>query len=420
MVDPADPIHGHHDVIHLAQRAEKVRAERERRADETAKAGGPIWSSTEAWDEAGIPKRKWVSKGYLIRGAVTVISGPGSAGKSMLTVAWGTALAMDCALGRLRTQGQNRVAIYNTEDDVDEQRRRFSSILGHLRLTPADLGDRLALIGPNGVGTLLERNRDGQFIRTEALDKLIEFVEAFKPDVLVLDPLVELHNAEENDNTALRAVLAELRALAVQYNMAVLVLHHSRKPLSVPTPGDPDTLRGASSIVGAARVVFTLNVMTEDESAAFNIPPAERRDYFRLDSAKSNYSRATEAEWFRRHARALSNGEEVPFAWPWNPPNPLKQASSQDLDAVLDAIAAGPGNGALYAKSKRGRGGGDRWAGNVVMAKLDCSEHQAKDIVGKWLDTGLLFEATFQHPKDGEKQGVKVNQNKRPGIGGSP
>ena len=29
------------------------------------------------------------------------------------------------------------------------------------------------------------------------------------PDVLILDPLVELHDAEENDNTALRAVMAK-------------------------------------------------------------------------------------------------------------------------------------------------------------------------------------------------------------------
>jgi hypothetical protein len=377
-----------------------------------------LWISDTPWDEANLPRRKWISRGYFLRGSVTVVSGPGSSGKSMLTVAWATALAMDCAIGRFRTEGQSRVLIYNVEDDADEQHRRFSAILGHMRLTPADLGNRVALIGPKNVGTLIERNRDGQFIRTETFRHLIAYVKVFKPDVLVLDPLVELHNAEENDNTALRAVLAELRALAVQYDMAVLVLHHSRKPLSTPTPGDPDTLRGASAIVGAARVVFTVNVMSEDEASTFNIPPSDRRDYFRVDGAKSNYSRASDAEWFHRHARTLRNGEEVPFAWPWTPPNPLKQATQQDLDAVLDAIIVGPSPGFLYAKSKRGRGGGDRWVGNVVMAKLDCSEHQAKDIVGKWLDTGLLFEATFQHPKDGEKQGVKVNPNKRPGTGG--
>src|SRR5439155_12407120 len=112
------------------------------------------------------------------------------------------------------------------------------------------LEDRLALVGPKNVGTLIELS-DGKVVRTDAFGDLDIILKEFQPDVLILDPLVEMHTAEENDNTALRSVLAEFRALAVRRKMAVIILHHSRKPLAGHAPGDPDTLRGASSIVGA-------------------------------------------------------------------------------------------------------------------------------------------------------------------------
>jgi hypothetical protein len=382
------------------------------RDDDTTPAG-VIWVQRGGWDEKDIPVRRWISRGYLMRGAVTVLSGPGSAGKSMLTIAWAAALTVGCAFGRFRTEGKSRVLIYNVEDDADEQHRRFSALLGHMRLNPASLEDRLALVGPKNVGTLIELS-DGKVVRTDAFGDLDIILKEFQPDVLILDPLVEMHTAEENDNTALRSVLAEFRALAVRRKMAVIILHHSRKPLAGHAPGDPDTLRGASSIVGAARSVFTLNIMSEEEAKALNIPFEERRDYFRLDSAKSNYARISEAEWFRRGVRTLANDEEVAYAWPWTPPNPLKQATAQDIDAVIDAIHAGLDGGALYAKSKAGRSS-DRWAGKVVMAKLSCSEHQAKDIIAKWCDSGLLFDASFKDSKGRDILGVRVNLNKRPG-----
>lgn len=381
--------------------------------DEDTKPSDAIWIQRGGWDEKDIPVRRWVSRGYLMRGAVTVLSGPGSAGKSMLTIAWAAALTLGCAFGRFRTEGKSRVVIYNVEDDVDEQHRRFSAILGHMRLDPGSLEDRLALVGPKNVGTLIDV-RDGKVIRTDAFGDLDIMLKEFEPDVLILDPLVELHNAEENDNTALRSVLAEFRALAIRRKMAIVILHHSRKPLAGHAPGDPDTLRGASSIVGAARSVFTLNIMSEEEAKALNIPFEERRDYFRLDSAKSNYARISEAEWFRRHVRTLANKEEVAFAWPWTAPNPLKQATPQDIDAVIDAIHAGLDGGALYAKSKAGRGS-DRWVGKVLMAKLSCSEHQAKDIVAKWCNSGLLFDDNFKDAKGRDIPGVRVNLSKRPG-----
>ena len=99
---------------------------------------------------------------------------------------------------------------------------------------------------------------------TDAMDALEAMVEEFKPDVLMLDPLVELHTAEENDNTGLRAVVAHFRTLAKRHNIGLVLAHHTRKGTTM--PGDPDAIRGAGSIVGAVRVAMTVCTMNEEEA----------------------------------------------------------------------------------------------------------------------------------------------------------
>lgn len=375
-----------------------------------------LWSIVEPWDEADIPSRPWIARGYLMRGAVTVVSGPGSAGKSSLMVGWATALALGCSYGRLKIPRAMRVATYNVEDDEFEQKRRFSATLAQLHLKPVALNGNLAIIGPHDVGTLFHQPRDGRaMLNTPVMERLMTFLDEFQPDVLILDPFVELHTAEENDNTAIRAVMAAFRNIAAERQISIVILHHARKSMGGPSkPGDPDSLRGASAIVGAARVALTLNVMSEDEAKSFNISADRRRDYFRLDGAKSNYAPIGDAEWFERRERLLQNNDGVAVAWPWAPPNLLKEAPIADLNKVLEAIHAGPRDGVLYSMSRRGRAN-DRWVGHVVSVMLNGTLEQAAEIVAKWKHTGLLYEETYVDREQRKPiSGVRVDFTKRP------
>jgi hypothetical protein len=373
-----------------------------------------LWKITEPWDDLAIPPRPWIARGYLMRGCVTLVSGPGSAGKSSLMVAWASALALGCAFGRFKTPCPLRVATYNVEDDANEQKRRFSAMCAQLQLKPDAFAGRLAILGPEKVGTLLHMPRDGRpMVNTPVMDRLVSFLDEFKPDVLMLDPFVEMHGAEENDNTAVRAVMAAFRAIAAERNIAIVILHHSRK--GVGTPGDPDSMRGASSIVGAARVALTLNIMTEDEAKAFEIKPEDRRDHFRLDGAKSNYAPIEEAEWFKRHERRLANGDGVAVAWPWKPPNVLAATNPADLNRALDLIAAGPDPDSLYSPTKRG--GNSRWAGVALQETCAMNDVQAGTVINAWLHSGLLIKDTYRDKKEGrERPGVRVDNAKRPTV----
>lgn len=373
----------------------------------------PIWINAEEWAECDIPARPWIAPGYLIRGAVTVLSGPGSAGKSSLVVGWSIALALAKRWHRFVPVAPMRVFNYNTEDDNTEQHRRMSATLRQFDATPRDLGNKVVRIGPNGTGTLLRRDPiSGRLGFTAAMRALETLLEEQRPDVLILDPLVELHDAEENDNTALRAVMAKFRQLAIQYNLALVLIHHARKG-SGSAAGDPDSLRGASSIVGAARVVLTVLTMDEEQAGKLGINPKDRARYFRVDGAKSNYAPLHEAEWFERVEYELDNGERVAAAVPWQPPSAFGDLTAAMLNQVLDQIGAGPSPGVLYTPSKRG--GSSRWCGQVLMDMAAMEELCAKQIIGQWFETGLLKKTAYDHPELRRSvPGVVVDNSKRP------
>ena len=53
-------------------------------------------------------------------------------------------------------------------------------------------------------------------------------IERRLPDLIVLDPYVKLHALEENDNGAMDFVCDLLATLAIEYDIAVDALHHTK------------------------------------------------------------------------------------------------------------------------------------------------------------------------------------------------
>lgn len=297
----------------------------------------PVWLESEAWDPEDLPIRPWIAPGYFLRGHVTTIVGPGGVSKSSLVLAYVVALALKVELHGMHPRDECRSFVFNAEDDADEQRRRLTAILASFGRKPVDIAGKVFRTGPNEVGTLFERDPEtGQVYPTAAMKMLKDQIRIAAADVLFVDPLAELHNVEENDNGAMRAIVAAFRVMAGELKIAVVIIHHTRKGVMV--PGDPDAGRGASAIVGASRVVLTLAGMSEEEAKAFGLPPDTRTNYFRVDGGKANYSTLTGCEWFERISRLLPNDDTVSVPQPWLPPvdavTPEKQVQ---VEAALRA-----------------------------------------------------------------------------------
>lgn len=325
---------------------EQMMARRSRASGEPAREGSApaLWMEDATWDEAAIPKRPWVAEGYLLRRSVTIAAGLGSAGKSSLMIAWAVALALGEAFGKFVPVEAMNVLVYNTEDDADEQRRRLSATLRQFGRTSRDIAGRVIRCGPTSIGTLLERDPiTGLLVMTEAWDALEALMAATKPGAVILDPLVELHSLDENDNTAQRQVMARLRDLAARFDCAVLVVHHARKGGEA---GDVDMIRGAGALVGAARIAITIAPMSAEEAEELGIAKESRRGFFRVDRVKQNYAGVADADWHQLLGYMLDNDEEVAAALPWRPEGADQRGRAVDAEAIaLVAATAARGTG---------------------------------------------------------------------------
>ena len=94
------------------------------------------------------------------------------------------------------------------------------------------------------------------------------------------------------------------RAIAKRANCAVLLIHHSNKPPGASSEGragDMNSARGASSLLGVARVAVTLEGMSAQEAKRYGLQERERGLYVRMDDAKANLAlKSHEPRWFRK------------------------------------------------------------------------------------------------------------------------
>jgi len=324
------------------RRSEQMNEEPNGKAEDAgggdSKAKPELLTAEPADREADIPRRVYVVPGYIQRGVVTEVAGPGGGGKGQLFLAWAVTIALGLSFGKFQPTRPMRVATLDVEDDLDEQQRRVAALLRLFGRSKADLDGRLLLMNPARTGMMLKLNPATRKLdRTPLLHELLNTIDSFKPDLQMINPLGELHDAEENDNSALRHVVAEFRVIAKEKNIGCLLGHHTRKGNE---PGNADAPRGASSIGGVVRKSFTLYPMSEAEAAGWKIGTPDF--FFRLDGAKANNDRKNPVEWFERRPIELDNSDIVAAAWPWTPPH---EAVTGDLIAALLAVVKTGDNG---------------------------------------------------------------------------
>ena len=313
---------------------------------------------------------------------------------------------------------RSRTLIITLEDSLDELRRRIRAARLHHGVAAEELRGWLYLWAPAGLK--LAEQRDGS--RTVApgeLDRRIRaIVSEHKIDLVTIDPFVKAHTAEENDNSAIDQVAIILAALASDLKIATDTTHHA--PKGPTDPGDANRARGASAFRDAARLLYTVTGMSETEREQFGLSEAERRSLVRIDSAKVNIAPPSiEARWFRIIGVPLANGTElyphgdiVPAAEPWQPPDMWRDLSTSIVNAILDQIERGPGEGRRYSNSPNAE---DRAAWRIVQSHCPkLNEKQTRKIIATWVETGMLKSETYNDPSVRKpRQGLVVVR--RPG-----
>lgn len=160
----------------------------------------------------------WLVRSIWPTAAVGVLGGPPKVGKTWLSLDLATSVASGTpCLGVFPVDRPGPTLLYLAEDSLDSARSRIDGICRH-----------------RGIGL---RQADLHFITTPTLRldrdddsrRLLATVQALRPRLLLLDPFVRLHARDENDSGAISAILAGLRQLQRACDVAIVLVHHTRK-----------------------------------------------------------------------------------------------------------------------------------------------------------------------------------------------
>lgn len=162
--------------------------------------------------------RRWLVAQLWARSGVGILGGAPKCCKSWLGLDIAVAVSSGApCLGAFDIAEPGGVLVYMAEDSLGVVKARLRSICRHRSL---DL-QRLALDVITAPAIRLDLERDQE--------RLAETVRTLRPRLLLLDPFVRLHRIDENNAGDVSALLAYLRALQREHDLAIVVTHHARK-----------------------------------------------------------------------------------------------------------------------------------------------------------------------------------------------
>jgi len=198
-------------------------------------SGLPVKRACELTDEADVPQ--WLIEGLWADQAVGILGGEPKCCKSFLALEAAVSVASGSpCVRRFPVRRTGPVLLFPAEDALGVVHQRLQGICAAADVAIEDL-PLFVITAPR---LLLDLPQDR--------DRLRETVAGIRPVLLVLDPFIRLHRADENASKDIAPLLGYLRELQREFNTAVLLVHHVRKGSSKDRPGQ--ALRGSSDMHG--------------------------------------------------------------------------------------------------------------------------------------------------------------------------
>lgn len=371
--------------------------------DESASASGATQANPHrAIPIAGLPlvplKRQWVHGTDLMRGAVSLLVAPGARAKTT----WLLTCALACASGRSLLDahvygGPKRVLYLSAEDSTNEIALRLRAAMQHHGLSNIDVSG-LNVIGAENWGqALLAASRGAPAIDQRGWDALNMELDRLEPDVLFLDPLINLMGGvDSNDNSAAALLMGQFVALAAKRCMAVMIAHHAAKGRD---PTSAESAMGAASFVNLSRIASGIEPLAEKDAGKLGLPPWEAKFVFRVLGTKQNFSPPNaDDRWYRISSVEMQNqqppvyvaGDKVAVVEVFRPGASGPVFPPQLIrDALVAVDLANP----PLSPSKQSR---DRYAAPAIAQAVAHhrggrkSDAEGKAILDHLVDTGLV------------------------------
>ncbi|MEN8159979.1 MAG: AAA family ATPase [Myxococcota bacterium] len=180
-------------------------------------------------------EESWLIEGLWSERAVGIVGGEPKCCKSLLALDMAVSVASGRAcLRRFGVREKGPVLLYAAEDPLHVVRARLEGIA---LAAGADF-ESLDVHVITAARLRLDLH--------EHTERLLATVDELRPKLLVLDPFVRLHRIDENVAAEVAPLLERLRTLERRFQLAVVLVHHSRKSAASARGGQ--ALRGSSEL----------------------------------------------------------------------------------------------------------------------------------------------------------------------------
>lgn len=264
------------------------------------------WVDPLSWHGTTPPKRKFVIAGMIPDGEVTLLTGAGGVGKTLLAQQAGTCIALGRPfLGRVTTQA--KVMLFLCEDSEDELQLRQRDICLSMGIDLAELSPVLRIASRKFMDNLLAiwTSNSGAMKRTKVWEALRDDAIAFGAKLIVVDTIADTFGGNEIDRSHVRQfVQACLGKLAQETGGAVLALGH---PSKAGQAVGGDGTSGSTAWHASVRSRLYLTHAAKDKTGPMR----------RLENMKANYGAGGDVfmlRWLRGAFDLVSTKETAPDA----------------------------------------------------------------------------------------------------------
>lgn len=376
-----------------------------------APEAAPDWPTLyDMFDEASIEPRRWIYAHHYLRSFVSVLASAGGIGKTSLQIVEALAIVTGRPLLGEAVKEQTNVWIVNLEDPLEEIQRRVLSAMRHYGIKPAEVQGRLFVNAGRDFSLKFGiQTRDGVLVNTKLVEYLCRKIPEKQIGCCFIDPFVNAHNINENDNMAVNAIVAEIRRVADETKCAIGLVHHIRKGNG--EDAGIDSVRGAGSLIGAARAARVINRMSREDAAKLGIDPIEARSVFRVDDGKANLAPPAAAAVYRKmEGVKIDNGEWIGVCIPYDLPDAFDGISAKDARSAQRILADAHTDGEPLRESSQSL----KWAGLPIaeMLNIDITDKKGKakiaSVIKTWISTNVLAVERITDKRTGREVSVIV------------
>ena len=203
-----------------------------------------MYSLKEILEDDSSPPEPIIDNGILLDGTILIIVGPAKSKKTFLTQNLALSIAMGNDFSGFKITKPKKVAYFLAEGGYYSNRERLIKMAENIS---PDNTDNFLIDYPSYI--LLNHQ--------ESYEEIYSLIKESGAEVVVFDPLIRFHDAEENSANGISEVFSRIRQLIDELGISVILVHHTGK---VETRGG----RGSSAITGEYDSCLTIHKEQDD------------------------------------------------------------------------------------------------------------------------------------------------------------